>query len=189
MRSSNRHWHEKECSLRACDSTRYEDSSGGASEIAANSWQWTIARYNFDGSLDTSFGTPAGPIRTGYNVLPISSNDLGASIGLINDDFAQFSFLLTANKVAVQADGKIIVAGTAYSNNKYRFAVARLLSDGSLDTSYNGTSILLIPVKDINDYSAGLALQADGKIVLGGSAQRANGQLDFAVARVYGSCP
>ncbi len=76
---------------------------------------FAIARYNSNGSLDTSFG------GTGKVVTDISSstNDLGYS-------------------VTVQTDGKIVVAGGSNSGGSYNFAVVRYNSDGSLDATFNG---------------------------------------------------
>src|SRR4029453_1615795 len=68
-----------------------------------------------DGDLDPTFGT-GGVVMTDFN----TSTDL-------------------ANAVAVQADGKLVVAGTTYVNNDFSdedFAIARYNTDGSLDMSF-----------------------------------------------------
>ena len=67
------------------------------------------ARYNSDGSLDTSFGI-GGSVVTG---------------------------LLRGSDVVIQPDGKIVVAGDSLGPQMNGdFAVARFNSDGSLDTSF-----------------------------------------------------
>ncbi len=85
--------------------------------IAGNSTVFGLIRLNADGSLDSSFGTG------GKLLMPVgSSNDLAYSVTL-------------------QPDGKIVVAG--YSNDSsynIDFALIRLNPDGSLDTSFGGTS-------------------------------------------------
>src|ERR1051325_9400858 len=72
------------------------------------------------GALDTSFN------GTGIVTTPISERyDVGRS-------------------VAIQADGKIVVAGYSYIDHAYAdFVVVRYNSDGSLDTSFNGTGIVI----------------------------------------------
>jgi uncharacterized delta-60 repeat protein len=69
--------------------------------------------------------------------------------------------------MALQADGKIVVAGTA---GFARFALARYNTDGSLDTSFSGDGKLTTDVTHRSDIAYGLAVQPDGKIVVGGSA-------------------
>jgi uncharacterized delta-60 repeat protein len=109
------------------------------------------ARYQAGGSLDSSFGM-GGKVLT----------DFGANMG-------------TANTIALQADDKIVVAGTVAGN----FALARYNVDGSLDNTF-GTGGQALPdsLKSLVAGASGLALQDDGKIVAAGSA---GGK--FAVAR------
>ena len=66
--------------------------------------------------------------------------------------------------VALQPDGKIVVAGT--SNND--FLVARFNPDGSLDTSFDGDGIKTIEVGG-TEHASAVAIQSDGKIVVVGS--------------------
>ena len=72
---------------------------------------WTVARFNADGTLDSSFG----PDRTGEETFSLDHNSL-------------------ATNVLIQADGKIIVAGTRAAV----LTVVRLNLDGSVDASFNG---------------------------------------------------
>jgi len=117
---------------------------------------FAVARYNPDGSLDTSFDGD-GRVVTDYG-------------GLID----------VGKAVALQADGKIVVAGYTLSTTA-DFAVARYNPDGSLDTSFDGDGRVVTDYGGLNDIGYAIALQADGKIVVAGSA---NGLTwDFAVAR------
>ena len=89
-----------------------------------------------------------------------------------------------ATSVALQPDGKIVVAGyTNFSgvgaNND--FAVARLNPDGSLDNTFSGDGKVTHNFGN-DDRAAGIALQADGKIVVAG--QWDGGSADFAVIRL-----
>lgn len=111
-----------------------------------------VARYNTDGSLDTTFGS-YGTVRTYLN----GSN--GA-----ND---------VANCVAVQTDGKIVVAGkTHYLFNYGQFGVVRYNVNGTVDSTFgtNGTARFFINGgSTLDDACYSVALQPDGKIVLAGS--------------------
>ena len=69
----------------------------------------------------------------------------------------------------IQNDGKIIVAGYSTGLTGLDFTVARYLSDGSLDTTFNGSGKVSTPdAAYASGYS--LALQPDGKIVVGGNS-------------------
>jgi len=114
---------------------------------------FTVYRYNTDGSLDTTFGSSGKATVSFY---------AGAS-----EAFA----------VAVQG-GSIWVAGYAGSS----FALARLTSSGSLDYSFgSGTGMVTSALGTSSAYANGLAIQADGKPVLAGYAS--SGGTVFALTR------
>ncbi|MGI8836583.1 MAG: hypothetical protein ACR2H4_08090 [Pyrinomonadaceae bacterium] len=134
------------------------------------SYDFAVVRYNPNGSLDTSFN------GTGKVVTPIGSAD----------DFAA--------SVAIQADGKIVVAGSSGNGSGDDFAVVRLNPNGSLDTSFNGTGKVITPVGKSSAASS-VAVQADGKIVVAGATTESDGIVfNFAVVRYQGdgapaACP
>ena len=109
---------------------------------------FALARYNPDGSLDTSFAN--GGKQT-----------------------TEFNWDETARALAIQADGSIVVAGgqayPAYPENGGVFALARYTPDGSLE----GTQVTLF-LDDVmfgaHARAEGVAIQADGKIVTAGWA-------------------
>ena len=105
---------------------------------------FALVRYNLDGSLDGSFDGD-GKVVTDF----ASTTDVGTS-------------------VAVQSDGKIVVAG--YSRpSPHDFAVARYNQDGSLDASFDGDGKVVTPISTgSNDFASKVAVQPDGKIVVGG---------------------
>ncbi len=116
---------------------------------------WALVRYNTNGSLDSGLAgdsTPGDSFGTGGVVL----TDHGS-----NNE--------TASRVAVQPDGKILAAGTVYGGQSLDFAMARYLANGSLDTTFNGTGKVLTPVGTGEDNCEGMALLADGKILLSGN--------------------
>jgi uncharacterized delta-60 repeat protein len=97
---------------------------------------FTIARYNANGTLDTTFGTSgiAKPFSSTGNTY--------------------------ARAVVIQADGKIVVGGDAEGN----FALVRYTTTGQLDTSF-GTGGKVITEIEPGSLIQGLALQSDGKII------------------------
>jgi uncharacterized delta-60 repeat protein len=116
-----------------------------------------VVRYNTDGTLDTSFnGT--GKVITSFG----SDNDFTRS-------------------VAIQADGRIVVAGSSSNGANFGFAVVRYNTNGSLDTSFGSGGKVITPVGSFAVASS-VAIQADGKIVAAGYSS--NGVYsDFALVR------
>jgi uncharacterized delta-60 repeat protein len=133
-----------------------------------------LTRREPDGDLDPSFGGGDGIVTTSF----------GGPLG--RDE---------ALDVALQPDGKILVAGSAQlTATSLDFALARYNPDGSLDQSFGGGDGLVTTDFEAGgtppgaDGARGIALQADGRIVLAGHAQRSHGpglgfDNDFAVAR------
>jgi uncharacterized delta-60 repeat protein len=149
-----------------------------------------IARLNSDGSLDTSFDSGSGASSAVYSVAVQADGKVyiggyflsynGKSrrnIARINSDGSldtSFSPSYGPNSTvlsfAMQADGKVLIGGefTSY-DGKSRNRIARLNSDGSLDTSFN-------PGTGANKNSVtSIALQADGKVLIGGRFTSYNG--------------
>jgi len=114
---------------------------------------FAVARYNPDGSLDTSFDTD-GKVITDF----IGGEDSG-------------------NAVALQTDGKIVVAG----GGSDLFTVARYNPDGSLDTDFDGDGKVTTDL-GTNDDAYGLAIQSDEKILVGGMVYNGT-NFDFALVR------
>ncbi len=119
---------------------------------------FALLRYNPDGSLDPSFGT-GGLVLTDF--------------GLGDDE---------ALAVALQADGKIVVAGSAWNGSDRDLALVRYNADGNLDPTFGTAGKTTFAFRTSStDLATALAIQADGKIVVAGSADGAN--QDMAVAR------
>ncbi|MFM9912013.1 MAG: beta strand repeat-containing protein [Methylophilaceae bacterium] len=87
------------------------------------------------------------------------------------------------NSVAVQVDGKILVAGYSDSATNKDFAITRYNADGSLDTSFGTAGIAIIAVGTGDDFTTSIVLQNDGKILVAGYA-RVGGNYDFALVRL-----
>ena len=128
-----------------------------------------LARLNADGSLDTSFSGPGG-LAAGKFMLPMGQSD----------DIAY--------ALALQPDGKIVVAGACNNGVNYDFCVARLNPNGSRDSSFGGpggagNGLFLLPMGASDDWATAVSLQPDGKIVLAGYCYAVS-DYDFCVARL-----
>jgi uncharacterized delta-60 repeat protein len=123
---------------------------------------FALARYNPNGTLDTTFN------GTGKRTDPIGA---GA------DDFAA--------AVAIDAQGRIVVAGGSNNGSDDDFAVARYNPNGTLDTTFNGTGTRTDPIGSGTDFANAVAIDAQGRIVLAGQSRNGSND-DFALARYIG---
>ncbi|MCW5623605.1 MAG: DUF4347 domain-containing protein, partial [Burkholderiales bacterium] len=122
--------------------------------------QFVVVRFNTDGTLDTSFGGD----------------------GIASADFAGAA-LPAMHSVAIQDDGKIVVAGAVSVSFVPRFAAARFLADGTLDASFSGDGLYTQVVGSNFSGASGVQIQAGGEIVLVGYAY-AGGASPYEVALV-----
>lgn len=129
--------------------TAGETRIDGRKEIVAT-------RMNSNGSLDLSFG-----------LLGVTTVDIGGDAAV--DSGAA---------IAVQQDGKIVIAGTGRVNGHLVFAAVRLDSNGNLDSSFGAGGVVTIPIGTAAIATA-VVVEPSGRIVLAGSA-RAGGALRFA---------
>lgn len=124
---------------------------------------FALARYDPDGSLDTTFGAGDGKTLTDFT--PGEDYGLG---------------------VALQPDGRIVVAGLAGrgadDTSDARFAIARYGTDGSLDPTFGGDGRVTTNITAGYDFSRGIVVQADGNIVASGQASSR-----FGVVRYLGT--
>ena len=122
----------------------------------ANVTQFELRRLNADGSVDATFGS-GGTVNTAFG----TSQD-------------------AAQSVALQADGKILVSGTA---NGFRFGLARYNVDGTLDVGFAESGKLTIAFFGLGASAENVAVLPDGKILLGGFASDVR-RPGYALARV-----
>ena len=126
----------------------------------SNDSRFAIARLNSDGSLDNTF------------------SDDGKQV----TDFDDAECFATS--VAIQNDGKIVVAGRIFLNNRDNFALARYNTDGSLDLSFSQDGKQNNVFGTDNYFAESMSLQKDGKIVLAGFSETIGGSSSsFLVAR------
>jgi uncharacterized delta-60 repeat protein len=118
----------------------------------------TLARYNADGSLDSTFDTDG-----------IVTTAIGASIDVVRS-------------IALQSDGKIVVTGYTLDTVFTNIALLRYNTDGSLDSSFDSDGIVTTSIPNSTTYGLSVALQSDGKIVVAGEMINSTDQ-DFVVVR------
>jgi uncharacterized delta-60 repeat protein len=87
-----------------------------------------------------------------------------------------------AYALAVQPDGRILVAGSSSNGANLDFAVVRYTEDGALDPSFNLDGTVTTMVGREDDEIAAIAVQDDGYIVAAGYSVTESGR-DFALAR------
>lgn len=161
---------------------------GGSFRLIKGELARNFARLNADGSLDQTFDTGIGP-DSGARIIKIQPDGKILIAGLFSsyngisqtwfarvntDGSLDTSFLPqlngTVNAIELQADGKILIGGGFTNiNGTSRRRIARLNSDGSLDTTFD-------PGTGAESDITAIAVQADGKILVGGSFIFFNGQ-------------
>lgn len=87
-----------------------------------------------------------------------------------------------ARSMAVQSDGKIVLAGISYNGTNYDFAVVRYTSTGVIDALNFGTGGIVTTPINGNDIAKSVAIQSNQKIVVGGTSDM-DGNPNFAVVR------
>lgn len=117
--------------------------------------QVALARYNSDGTIDTSYGT------NGIVITTIQSSSV-------------------ANDLKLQSDDKAVITGS-YSENASQPFLARYNTDGTPDTSFGTNGIILSSI-NLNSSANGLDIDTTGRFVIGGFTQN-NSTIDFLVAR------
>ncbi len=146
----------------------------GTVATAAHGTDFGVARLLGDGTLDSGFNL-TGKATIGF--------DLG--VGARQNDVAA--------RVAIDSAGRIVIAGSAEKGSigtDQDYAVARLLPNGTLDTDFNADGRATVAFDLGNskaDQVTGLALQANGKIVLSGAVDvspSAMQNIDIGIVRL-----
>ncbi len=168
-----------------------------------------IFRLNADGSSDATFNAPVGNTAAGINggivgILPQTDGRIliaGAftSIGGVSirgaarlnaDGTLDQSFRVvlgssgTVSVIAAQPDGKILIGGNVtYVNGILRSRLARLNADGTLDANFSASLTHTTAFNGAGSVFA-IAVLPDGKILVSGSFNRANGAVANGLARL-----
>lgn len=119
-------------------------------------WQIALVRYNSDGSLDNSFGNSGIVLTTLHD----------------SDD--------EAHGIALQNDGKIVVAGYTFNGKNYDVALARYNINGDLDSTFGNFGKVETGLAAGDIKANGMVIEPDGKIIVAGYAFNGKDD-DFAV--------
>src|SRR5262249_1001076 len=133
--------------------------AGSTNNPNTNSFDFALARYNTNGTIDNANFGVNGKVITDFG----------------DDD--------EVSAIAIQSDGKIVVAGSTNNSNtnNFDFALARYNASGTPDNSFDGDGMLTTDFGN-EDFLSSVALQNDGKIVATGYTD-VNGSQDIALAR------
>jgi uncharacterized delta-60 repeat protein len=174
---------------------------------------WELARYNANGTLDTSFGTNGlarGPFVDPSNVagcsaalypggtyagdiVVIGQSQSGGELarfnpnGTLDSTFGNSGQVISSayfQAVAIASDGKVVAIG-GFNNSNTGLAVARYSTNGSPDSSFGTGGIVTYSIRDATGLisPSGVALQSNGDIVVAANTA------DFLVARLLPSEP
>lgn len=132
---------------------------GNASDVA----EAGAARLLASGALDGTFGS-GGKVRYGFSTAGSPSD--------------------TAIAAVAQPDGKLVLVGATFTDaHEEDFLVVRLLANGALDPGFGAGGRTVITVSEGPDLANAVALRADGRIVVAGTAQGV-GDSDMAVVQL-----
>lgn len=132
--------------------------AGSTADESGSRRKIAVVRYNADGTPDGNFGS-AGKVIT--------------SLGAVIDE---------AYSVAIQGDGKIVVAGISTAERRSDFAVVRYGADGKLDPSFGTGGSVTTLLGSSGSKASALRIQPDGKIVVAGSSCSGSA-CEFALVR------
>ena len=136
---------------------------GDGKILVLDSTQSRVTRLNADGSVDTSFGA-------------------GGTLAFVPTYFTSPN---GASSMALLGDGKILIAGAKLNSGTSlnEFAVVRVTSAGAIDTTFDSDGLVTIDVGAGADFGRTIAVQSDGKVLVGGYASNGTND-DFALVRL-----
>ena len=130
--------------------------------LAGYCYGQSVARFMGDGSLDLSFGVD-GIFLTG----------LGIGSGTY----------VSAGAIGLQTDGKVLVAGHDYNGADVDFALMRLNTDGTVDSTFGSTGLVTTSIGSMGEQPFAIAVQPDGRILVAGNSRAGSANADFALVR------
>jgi uncharacterized delta-60 repeat protein len=136
-------------------------AEGYSGDDIGNHRDFAVARYNSNGSLDQTFSGD-GKLTFAFG----SGNDIGVSV------------------LVQPSDSRIVVAGTTYSGSNTKLAVARILTGGTFDDTFDFDGKVTIQFTLGENIGGHAGIASDGKIVVAGYTYTNAGGHDFAVARL-----
>jgi len=185
-------------------------SDGKIIAVGESGGQLAIARFNSDGSLDSTFDDDGialpfagsgqavtvqvdGKIvvagRTNSQFLVVRLNTDGS----LDNSFDSDGYVMTlvgagtfvsAYDVGLQSDGQIVVGGTGYNGSDYDIAVVRYNSDGSLDMNFGSNGKYMYDSGNGNDEGLALTIQSNDKILASGYSNTGFSAESFTLIRL-----
>lgn len=135
----------------------------GGYTITVDLARMALLRYNSNGTLDQTYGS--------------------AGLAIIDFPVGGYSGGAYAAALALQADGKALLAGSYSDNSFSEFALARLNANGTADTSFGTDGRVTTSLGAGDATGAAVLVQPDGKILVGGYFEVGDNNHDFALAR------
>jgi uncharacterized delta-60 repeat protein/uncharacterized repeat protein (TIGR01451 family) len=134
--------------------------AGWSSQGSGGDIDFALARYNTDGTLDSTFGNAGAVI---------------ANIGLEEE----------AHAVTIDGSGRIIAAGWGQTSSAgpVSFMTARFTADGTLDTTFNSTGFVASDFGTTQAWGEGVRTSSNGKVLVAGTAYGSSTGGDFALVR------
>jgi len=135
----------------------------GVSDYSGETPGFIVCRYNTNGSPDATF----------------NGGGIAEDPGFTGDDTSAWA-------VALQTDGKIVVAGRSGAYGNSYITVVRYTTTGTLDTTFSNDGIIKLQIfPNTHNWGDDVLIQPDGKIVVAGTVWGTN--YDYAVIRFTGS--
>lgn len=133
--------------------------AGGVSKATATSFDFSLARFNTNGSIDATFGS------SGFQTTDADNKE---------------NYL---NEIKLQSDNKIVAVGSSYLSAELSgVLLARYNSNGSLDNSFGVNGVVKFNVPTYDCYGTSIALQSNGKILITGNSLK-DGKSFVLIAR------
>ena len=117
---------------------------GGGGTFGTTGSDFTLIRYNVDGSLDRTYG----------------------DTGVVNIDFNGDDEEIGG--MCIDAEGRIIATGYTTVSGLYDFALVRIDSNGKVDSTFGNNGRIYTRIQDGNDAADAVVLQSGNKIIAGG---------------------
>jgi uncharacterized delta-60 repeat protein len=185
----------------------------GFSVLNGNDIRLAVARFNADGTLDTSFDSDGlvllkigdDSYSTSWDDMVVDSSGNIYVAGDITESSTQKATVAKLSStgslsatwkvdftagvgdifhaILLQADGKVVAGGEIFGSSNRQFALARFNTNGTLDSGF-GSSGLFTYSYSSYDIVYSLAQQSDGKIVAGGMSGTSGANYDFTVLRL-----
>ena len=187
----------------------YDPATSPALPAATPDYDFALARFNADGSVDTSFGTSGYVVtdlgsktdvihglalQSDHSIVAVGTegNSIAlaryTSAGLLDPTFGTggttinyFGGSDSGNAVALQnTDGRIVIAGTTGKD----FLLARYNTDGTLDNTFGTGGKTFLDFGTASDIANALIIDGTGRILVGGSYQATPTAAHFALVRL-----